>query len=265
MSRLVGQTGPVTLGQTGVAAFETVRVHAAYHARYLRIEGRRAYEVGNGCETCTFWFTRLEGANSNVSVDGIRSRLAEGLQSVMDPAVEEFSRVLSSGKYIVALLDILPRLVGPTDADGYFAREQVDLWGTDGFWGLPHYPHSEYYRFDDREVTPTAKLFEFVIPMYPSTWLKSDTVDSYTAQLGRSELPTAVSLSVLDIKQPAVWTEGTQINTHWCLAHYLLDGHHKLYAAASEGRPVRMVSFVSIDQGVSTEEDVATALGILHG
>ena len=78
----------MTLGQIGVAAFETVRVHAAYHARYLRIEGRRAYEVGNRCETCTFWFTRLEGANTNVSVDGIRSRLAEGLQSVMDPAVE---------------------------------------------------------------------------------------------------------------------------------------------------------------------------------
>lgn len=156
MSRLVGQTGPVTLGQIGVAAFETVRVHAAYHARYLRIEGRRAYEVGNRCETCTFWFTRLEGANTNVSVDGIRSRLALGLQSVMDSAVEEFSRVLSSGKYIVALLDVLPRLVGPTDADGYFAREQVDLWRTDGFWGLPHYPHSEYYRLDDREVTPAV-------------------------------------------------------------------------------------------------------------
>ena len=60
MSRLVGKAGPMKLGVTGLAAFETVQVHAAYHARYLRIEGRRAYEVGNGCETCTFWFTRLE-------------------------------------------------------------------------------------------------------------------------------------------------------------------------------------------------------------
>lgn len=263
MSRLVDKTGPMKLGVTGLAAFETVRVHAAYHARYLRIEGRRAYEVGNGCETCTFWFTRLEGANRNVSVDSVRDRLTQGVQSVMDPAVEQFSQVLGGGQYMVLLLDLDPKLEMPADPDGYFAREQIDLWGIDGFWGLPHYTHVPYYRVADTKVTTEARLFEFAVPMYPAGWLDRDTTAGYAARLERGEKPTAVALSVLDVKQPANWEDGTAVNTHWCLAHYLLDGHHKVFAAASEGLPIRIVSFLAVEEGVSTPENIQTLLGLL--
>jgi hypothetical protein len=263
VSRLVDKLGPATLGRTGVAAFETVQVHAAYMARYLRLDNKQAYEVGNGCGTCQFWFTRLEGANHNISVDELRQRLTEGLTSATDVAVERFSGVLGTDRYLVLLMDILPRLVEPNAPDGYFAAEQTGLWGIDGFWGLPHYPKVPYYRLEDTVVADDATLFEFLVPMYPPTWLDANTVESFIARSGTHGAPTAVALAVLDVKQPANWADDVTVNTHWCLAHFLLDGHHKVHAAATSGRPIRLLSFLAVDKGVSSEEDVDTLLRLL--
>lgn len=146
---------------------------------------------------------------------------------------------------------------------GYFTSDQVDLWGLDGFWGLPHYPKVPYYQLDERVVSPTATLFEFVVPMYPPTWLDATTVESYAARADAVAVPTAVSLSPLDVKQPADWPEDQVVNTHWCLARYLLDGHHKLHAAAIAGRRARLLSFLAVDQGVSSPEHLDVLFGLL--
>ncbi|MFV0328588.1 MAG: hypothetical protein ACK5KL_02005 [Dysgonomonas sp.] len=37
------------------------------------------------------------------------------------------------------------------------------------------------------------------------------------------------------------------IVSHWGFANYLLDGHHKIEAAALEGLPVKLISFISKD------------------
>lgn len=264
MSRLIDQLEPATLGGRGVAAFARVRMHPAYVGRYLRLNDRHAYEVGNGCGTCQFWFTRMEGANSNVEVDELRQRLTDGLASTSDFAVERFSQVLGMGRYAVLLMDLRPKLVSPDAPEGYFAVEQTALWGLDGFWGLPHYPKVPYYRLDDKVVTETAKLFEFVVPMCPPTWLNAGTVAAFAAKLDTEAAPTAVALSVLDVKQPANWPDGATINTHWCLAHYLLDGHHKFYAAATGGRKIRLLSFLAVDEGAATYQDVDTLLRLLR-
>lgn len=44
---------------------------------------------------------------------------------------------------------------------------------------------------------------------------------------------------------------------HWCLTHFLLDGHHKLEAAATAGRPVRLLSLLALGEGMSGAEDWA--------
>lgn len=42
---------------------------------------------------------------------------------------------------------------------------------------------------------------------------------------------------------------------HWCLAHYLLDGHPKVYAAASADAPVGLLSFLAVCQSIAEPED----------
>jgi hypothetical protein len=51
------------------------------------------------------------------------------------------------------------------------------------------------------------------------------------------------------------------VTEHWCLSHYLLDGHRKVYAAAELGMPVSILSFLASEKGVSSREQVAGAIG----
>jgi hypothetical protein len=100
--------------------------------------------------------------------------------------------------------------------------------------------------------------------MFPSNYLHADAVAAYKASLSRGVVPTALAISVLDVKQPAVWQGEREITEHWCLSHYVLDGHHKLYAAAQAGKPITMLSFLAADKGVSTLEQVSKGIEALR-
>ncbi len=41
---------------------------------------------------------------------------------------------------------------------------------------------------------------------------------------------------------------------HWALTHFLLDGHHKMEAAAREGRPLRLLSLLAVEASLATPE-----------
>ncbi|MFF4421542.1 hypothetical protein ACFY04_12270 [Streptomyces sp. NPDC001549] len=57
--------------------------------------------------------------------------------------------------------------------------------------------------------------------------------------MGRGTVPTAVAISTLDVCEPAIGMPIDQYR-HWGLTHFLLDGHHKLEAAATASRPLRL-------------------------
>jgi hypothetical protein len=200
--------------------------------RYLTIEGKRAYHIGNVCETCDFFFERLEGANRSVSPSDLSNIFKEGLQNLDGLLVTQASKILPISNYRVSLLKITPRRVKLGTQNDYFASEQVELWGVDEFSNLPHYPKIEYYRGHSLPMGQGKQLFEFVIPMFPESWLRQDEVREYTERLMVEKQPTTLALSVLDVKQPAVWDGDPAITQHYCLAHYLLDGHHKTHAAS---------------------------------
>ncbi|MEV0457806.1 hypothetical protein [Catellatospora methionotrophica] len=46
------------------------------------------------------------------------------------------------------------------------------------------------------------------------------------------------------------------------LAHFLLDGHHKMQAAAEAGRPLRLLSLLSVDAGLALPDQVARIPGL---
>jgi len=50
---------------------------------------------------------------------------------------------------------------------------------------------------------------------------------------------------------------------HWCLAHYLLDGHHKTRAASLVVKPITLLSFLATAESVATEENGDHLLNIL--
>lgn len=225
--------------------------------RFITIEGKDAYHIGNICGTCSFFFQRLNGANRSLNPRNFQDQLSSGLTELTDAQASVLSELLPDGDYETSLLFRIPRLVAPGEPDNYFCREQPALWGINGFWGLPHDPRTKSYRGADRPLDDGAHLYEFLIPMFPDGWLDAKRVSEFEAHMHEGRCPTALAISVLDIKQPANWDGDPAVTSHWCLAHYIIDGHHKLFAASHVKRPVGLLSILALDRGISSPEQHA--------
>jgi len=236
---------------------ELQEVGSAPRRRLLVLDGRPAFELSLWCGTCQFLFQRLEGANETLSLEDedMQESLAD-LSDLDDRVLDAFGSLLPEGDYLPLLLRVEPRLIVPGKEGDYFSEEQVATWGTDQFWGLPENPRTPYYRTFETEVDDNAHLYEFVVPMVPPSWNERERVNEYVERMGQGSVPTAVALSTLDLCQPAVSaTESTDAYQHWGLTHFLLDGHHKLEAAASAGRPVQLLSLLALNESLSGPDD----------
>lgn len=222
-----------------------------------------AFELSFWCGTCQFLFKRLEGATETVSLPEVERALRGGLEQVDDTIVEAFGALLSRAVYQPMLLQIRPRLIQPGRPGDYFSEEQVATWGLSAFWGLPEYPQTPYYRSWETAVDAHRHMFEFVVPMVPPSWNDEDKVRDYVDRLANSDAPTAVAVSILDVCQPANrLASATDYFEHWGLVHFLLDGHHKMQAAAQSGRAMRLLSLVSTADGLATSDQVERLLGL---
>ena len=214
-----------------------------------------AFELSWWCGTCPLLFKRLEGATETLSLPEMQQTLNSGIDKIEDSVLDAFTAILPEGSYVPLLLHVQPELVYPGRKGDYFSEERVDTWGISGFWGLPEYPQTPYYRTWQAPVNAEAHAFEFVVPMVPPNWNESSRVEEYGQELLNSSTPTAVALSILDVCAPAV-DRGTDYYNHWGVTHFLLDGHHKMQAAAEAHRPLRLLSLLSIEGGLSESSDV---------
>ena len=209
-----------------------------------------------------FLFERDVGATRTLSVVYLREQLESGLDGLEESVIARFAELLEADIYLPMLLSIGPRLVRPLDDNDYFTREQIQTWGVDRFWGLPAYPRTVYYRTFDTAVDTEAHLHEFVVPMVPPTWNDTARVAHYDRVLQTSSRPTAVAVSILDVRQPAMDGDSRDYYAHWVLTHFLLDGHHKIQAAAESGRPLRLLSLLSVNASMATRDEIDSLIGI---
>ncbi|MFE4209128.1 hypothetical protein ACFRSX_35360 [Streptomyces goshikiensis] len=225
--------------------------------RLLMVDDEPAFELSFYCGTCPLLFRRLETAREKLSLESMQERLSGTLDDPDDGRViDAFSALLPEGEYLPLLLSVEPQMVIPGKAGDYFSDEQVTAWGVNQFWGLPEHPHTPYYRTFETAVDADAHLYEFVVPMVPPTWNERERVEEYVARMEQGTVSTAVAVSTLDVCQPAV-SFGDDPSVHWGLTHFLLDGHHKLEAAATADRPVRLLSLLALGEGLAGADDCA--------
>ncbi|MFJ4283982.1 hypothetical protein [Streptomyces massasporeus] len=223
--------------------------------RLLVVDGEPAFELSFWCGTCPLLFRRLETARQTLSLESVQEQLTGALADPNDGGViDAFGALLPEGEYLPVLLRVEPRLVVPGQEGDYFSGEQVATWGLDQFWGLPAYPHTPYYRTFETPVDASAHLYEFVVPMVPPTWNTRERVEEYVELMGRGTVPTAVAVSTLDVCEPASGLPADHYR-HWGLTHFLLDGHHKMEAAATAGRRVQLLSLLALGEGLAEPED----------
>lgn len=237
--------------------FGTIDPGSPFSPRHLFRAGKPAFELSLWCGTCPFLFQRQEGASSTLSSGApmVEERQRD-LSDVPEAVIAAFADLLPKGDYLPLLLEVAPELVAPHAQRDYFTHEQVATWGVDTFWGLPEDPRTFYYRTFETAVTPDAHLYEFVVPMVPPSWNDREQVGRYVDLLSSGVRPTAVALSTLDICQPALDDGSTDYYAHWGLTHFLLDGHHKLEAAAVSGQKVHLLALVSLEGSLAARDDV---------
>lgn len=223
--------------------------------RFLTIDGKKAFHIGNICGTCNFFFERMDGANQKVSSKVTIEKLATSDVRIGSEVYYEIEKLMPVGRYLVINSQINPKFVKIGSQSDYFQNEEQGTWGVDGFWGLPHYPRINYYREEGHAIDDRKMLYCFYIPIVPENWLDDTVVADYEKKYQDGTVPTAVAISHLDTKEPADWEEGKKYTQHLCFANYVLDGHHKIYAAAKMGKPLNIISFLSIENSISTEED----------
>jgi len=233
--------------------------------RFLSVNGRNAFELSFWCGTCPLLFKRLEGANGTLSIADLQQRLNDGISELDDAVISAFSALLPKGEYLAMLLNIEPTLVYPMGPGDYFAEDQDATWrSSEGFWGLPENPHTPYYRADTRNLDGDDRLFEFVVPMVPPSWNDSARVSGHAQRLQFSNRPTCVALGVLDVRQRAVANTPEESRVHWGLVHFLLDGHHKIEAAANSGTRLQILSLISVDHSLAEHSQIERLVAIFE-
>jgi hypothetical protein len=234
--------------------------------RYLSIDGKRAYNLGIDCQTCSLLFERLPGANQSVQIAETAEALRKGVASLSNPVVETVGAGLPQEEYLAFLGEATVRLVYPSGEGDYFSEEQIALWGEDKFWCLPHDPRIPYFRAGESEIGESRVLFNFVVPMYPTKWLTFKAPSEFERGLRDAGTGTALALSILDVRSPADWVGGEAPDPveHWCFTHYLIDGHHKLHAASEAGKPLSILSFVALGHSASSRDEIKQAIAFMR-
>ncbi|KNX36144.1 hypothetical protein [Luteipulveratus halotolerans] len=247
------------LGVTPARARVTFSSGADDGPRALRLDGDAAYELSHWCGTCPLLFQRQSGAASTTSLERLADLLTDGIGEIDEDVVAAYATLLERGRYLPLLLQVRPRMVRPTDADDYFSHEQVSTWGIDPFWGLPESPRVAYYRTWESEVAGDAHLYEFVVPMVAPTQNDRARVAELRAALRPTM--TAVAVSTLDVCEPALDLHDDYY-AHWGLTHFLLDGHHKMEAAAEAGEPIQLLSLVNLDASLAVPEQISRLVDV---
>lgn len=267
MSRLIeSQTRTICSPHSPIALLEDGGTDAwGKWWRWLVIEGRKAYQLGNVCDTCDFWFERQDVEIKTPDLSDLKDLLVAGVAKLDADTVETLSRVVPSGFYEILLLQSSVIGTAPGEKTDYFSAEQVENFGIDGFLGHPINPRTSYYRSTVTSLGRYESFFEFVVPLIAKDMLDQTRVRIYEDVLNSGRTPTAVSLSVLDVKTPSNSPKENESESHYCLAHYLLDGHHKVEAAARAQRPISMISFLACEKGVSSPAHIQTVLSAMRG
>ncbi|UIO44737.1 hypothetical protein LOY85_11490 [Brevibacillus brevis] len=204
---------------------------AGYRQRFLTIEGKEIANTGIDCETCLF-YAAASGMDMK-SATKISNRLNQGINSLDQAFLSDLSCLIPNGHYIATLLKVYPRM-------------KRESHGT------------EYYKAGLRSISSMRKIEEYIVPIQSSESLNPIAINDYMDRVDLKETPTALSISFLDIKYPL-----HHFDEVWIYSHFLLDGHHKMFAANQAKKAITLLSFLSLDESFASKEQIDKLFQVL--
>lgn len=235
--------------------------------RYLTIAGTNVLNTGNVCSTCCCYFEYLPGdKKDNIAIaEEFSETLNAGLNSLDDKTLQQAEILIPDGDYFVLLCTIKPKEVFVGDENDYFSKERKALW--DVFNDEESYqegPNISYYRLQVKKIIDHRHkilLVETLVPIISSQDLNKERVRFYQEQYRQGVIPTAFSIAIWDQKAPDAYGSNNtmhpnydpDVRGHELLAHYIIDGHHKIYAASLEGKEITLLTYIRKDNYFGTQ------------
>ncbi len=205
--------------------------------RDLDLDGQPLYRIGNLCDTCEAIFSRAADAQMPLAPHELAARLRAGLDDLPKDVIDTIAAILPDGHYAAGLLTISP---------AYYPS-------------APLMRGARQHRIRQKTMlTSTVTLPEVFLPVIDEDQYDPAAIEAYEKVLARGRQPTALALSVLDARFPS----GKAYE--WQLAHFLLDGHHKIMAACRVGQPVALLSFYALDQSFAPQADIDQVLKLRY-
>jgi hypothetical protein len=207
--------------------------------RYLDIDGKPLYCIGNLCDTCPAVFGLVEYTHLPLTPVELAGQLRSGITSLSPVILDTVAGVLPKGEYVVGLLDIRPVY--------YPSQDLPDGRKTNYNWCELGSKYAE------------NTLIESTLPLVGHADLNPATIKGYKAMLNHDLKPTALAFSVVDVRciSGSFW--------EWHLSHFLLDGHHKVMAASQVEKPITLLSFLNIDESCSRRDWMDKTIRLRYG
>jgi hypothetical protein len=223
----------ITVGSDGL--FQIEQGERGYG---LYVGGKPLYEmVGGECDTCGGWFSLVDGPARPCTPADLSKRLGSGLDRVDRPLLDLVTLLLPKGRYTVGLLRAIPFQRGDNEWHWFESRAiQREVWRTMPAESSLEVPSEHTSGHVERYVET-----EDILPHIPLALVDWDRVSRYRHAIRDGARPTAMVLSMGEIRHPQ--GERTEVR----LTHFVIDGHHKLLAAAQTGRPLTLLSFFAHD------------------
>lgn len=227
--------------------------------RDLDLDGKPLYRIGNICDTCEVMFEKQTDANLPIAPSELSALLRSGLDDIHPDIVATIAPILPKGSYYFSLLNVQPALIkfrGPE----YYLWENSQPARTPDEW-LPQSEPMVPWWFAEPDRSPGLQqgaLYEAVLPLVEAGKLDRSTIDTYTAGIQNNLKPTALALSVVDVRI----VSGRAFD--WRLIHFLLDGHHKMMAASRAGIPITLLSFLNIDESFAARDWIDRSIQVRY-
>jgi len=194
--------------------------------------------IGGTCDTCGGWFSLVDKPFRPGTPEEISNRLGQGIKAIDPPLVESIMPLLPRGRYTVGLLRTAP-FCHENDTDHWYRSRCVEreIWHRlptdEDDNGAPVTAHEYFERYRESED---------ILPHLPKGSIDWKQVRHYVEAMESGNRPTAMVISLGEMRHP-----GGGSLTYARLTHFVIDGHHKLYAAASIGKPLTLLSFFAHD------------------
>lgn len=254
-----GQVGDVPFAHLTVQGDAAARPVQWRPVGYLDLHGVTVTRAFGWSSTAPALFEVLPGRLQPPLpiIQHIQEALSLGLDTLDPRVVTGLGALLPPGQYLVFLRHLRPRPVRLGDPDDYLSNELVTLCGQP-----PGRHRTEPYYACDAEslVRRGQNGMDFIylertviLPTQAASRLDVDRVAHYRDQLRGGALPTAVTLLVSHCQNGmGIPTQSPPLGGLSVDMHHLLDGHHKVQAAAECGATLSMLVFKQLG-GMSSD------------